>query len=48
MTAVSKKLHFILLDRSDFPMTDSLSIAVHAFDSRVLIPFLVDEMLLPR
>ena len=29
-------------------MTDSLSIAVHAFVSRVSMSFLVDETLLPR
>ena len=29
-------------------MTDNLSIAVHAFASRVLMSFSVDEMLLPR
>ena len=29
-------------------MTDSLSIAVHAFASRVLMTVLVDETLLPR
>ena len=29
-------------------MTDSLSIAVHAFASRVLMSFSVDETLLPR
>ena len=29
-------------------MTDSLSIAVHAFAGRVLISFLVDETLLPK
>ena len=37
---------FILLDRSDFHMTENLSIAVHAFASHVLISFSVDEMLL--
>ena len=34
-TASWKKLRFILSVRSDFHMTDSLSIAVHAFASRV-------------
>ena len=48
MTAAWKKLHFILLVRSDFHMTDSLLIAVHAFVSRLLTSFLVDETLLPR
>ena len=32
-----KKLHFILSVRSDFHMTHSLSIAAHAFASRVLM-----------
>ena len=36
-TAARKKLRFILLVRSDFHMTDSLFIAVHAFASRVLM-----------
>ena len=36
-----EKLHFILSDRSDFHNTDSLSIAVQAFDSHVLISFLL-------
>ena len=42
--------HFkiILSVRSDFHMTDSLSIARHAFVSRVLMSVLVDEALLPR
>ena len=35
--AALKKLRFILFDRSEFHMTDSLEIAVHAFASRVLI-----------
>ena len=47
-TAAWKKLHFILSFRSDFHMIESLSIAVHAFVSRVSMSFLVDEMLLPR
>ena len=46
-TAALKKLRFILSDRSDFHMTDSLSIAVHAFVSRVLISFWVDETRFP-
>ena len=37
MTAAWKELRFILSVRSDFHMTDSLLIAVHAFASRVLI-----------
>ena len=34
--------------RSDFHMTDSLLIAVHAFASHVLMSFSVDETPLPR
>ena len=45
-TAFWKKLRFILSVRSDFHMTNSLSIAVHAFASRVLMSFSVDETLL--
>ena len=48
MTAAWKKLCFILTVMSDFYMTDSLSIAVYAFASRVLMPVSVDEILLPR
>ena len=47
-TAAWKKQRFILLVRSDFHMTDRLSIAVHAFASHVLISVSVDETLLPR
>ena len=49
-TAAWKKLRFILSFRSDFHMTDALSIAVHAFVSRALISVSVsvDETLLPR
>ena len=47
-TAAWKKLRFILSVRSDFHMIDSLSIAVHAFVSRVSMSFSVDETLLPR
>ncbi len=46
-TAVWKKLRFILSIMSDFYMTDSLSIAVHAFASRILMSVSVDETLLP-
>ena len=46
-TAAWKKL-FILSDRSDFHMTNSLLIAVHAFASRILMSFLVDETLFLR
>ena len=47
-TAAWKKLRFILSLRSDFHMIESLSIAVHAFVSRVSMSFSVDETLLPR
>ena len=47
-TAARKTLHFILSDRSEFLMTNNLSIALHAFASRVLMSFSVDETLLPR
>ena len=46
--AAWKKLRFILSDNSDFHMTDNISIADHAFASRVLMAFFVDDMLLPR
>ena len=42
------ELRFILSVKYDFHMTDSLSIAVHAFVSRVSMSFSVDETLLPR
>ena len=45
-TAAWKKLRFILSVRSDFHMIDSLSIAVHAFVSRVSMSFSFDETLL--
>ena len=44
-TVAWKKLRFILSDRSDFHMTDSLSIADHAFVSRVLMSFSIDKIL---
>ena len=47
-TAAKKKLCFILSDRFDLYMTDSLSIGVHTFASCVLLPFSVNETLLPR
>ena len=47
-TATWKKLRFILSVRFDFHMIESLSIAVHAFVSRVSMSFSVDETLLPR
>ena len=43
-----KKLLFILSVRSDFHMTDSLSLAVHDLVSRVLMSASVEETLLPR
>ncbi len=47
-TAAWKKLRFILSVWSDFHTIDSLSIAVHAFVSRVSMSFSVDETLRPR
>ena len=46
-TAAWKKLHFILLDKSDFHMIDNLLIAVHIFTSHILI-FSVNEIVLLR
>ena len=46
-TAAWKKLRFILSVRSDFHMTDNLSLAVHAFANPVSMSFSVDETLLP-
>ena len=46
-TTAWKKLRFILSVRPDFHTTNSLSIAAHAFASRVLTSFSVDETLLP-
>ena len=48
MIAAWKKLHFILLVRSDFHMTDNLLIAVDAFVSRMSMSVSVDETLVPR
>ena len=48
MTAAWKKPCFILSVRYDFHMTNSLSIAVHAFASYMSMSFSVDETLLPR
>ena len=45
-TAALKKLRFILSVRFGFHMIESLSIAVHAFVSRVSMSFSVDETLL--
>ena len=47
-TIAAWKNCFILSSRSDFSMTNSLSIAVHAFASHVLISFSIDETLLLR
>ena len=44
----SKKLHFISSNKFDFHKIDNQSIAVHAFASRILMLFSVDETLLPR
>ena len=43
-TAAWKKLRFILSVRSDFHMIESLSIAVHAFVSRVSMSFSVEKL----
>ena len=45
---VWKKSCFILLDRPDFYMIDSLLIVVHVFTMRMLTSLSVDEILLPR
>ena len=47
-TAAWKKSCFILSDRSDFHMIDSLLIAVYTFARHILTSFSVNEMLLPR
>ena len=47
-TAAWKKLRFILSVRSDFHITDCLSISAHAFASYVLMAFSVDVTQLPR
>ena len=47
-TVTWKKLCFILSVRSDFHMTNSLWLSVHAFASRLLLSLSVDETLLPR
>ena len=46
--ALKKKLRFILTDRSDFHMTNNLSIAHHDFASHALMSFSGDETQLPR
>ena len=48
MIAAWKKLRFILSVRSDFHITDSLSMAVHCFASSVSMSVSVNETLLPR
>ena len=48
MTASWKKLLFIISVRSDFHMTDRVSIAVHAIACRVFMSVSVDETLLSR
>ena len=45
-TIAWKKLHFILLGSSNFYMINNLLITVNAFARRILMTFLVDEMLL--
>ena len=47
-TAARKKLLFILSDRLDLLIMDSLSIPVHAFARCILMTLSEDEMLLPR
>ena len=47
-TAAWKKFCFILLDKSDFHMIDSLLITIHTFTRCILMSLLVDEMLLSR
>ena len=39
--ATWKKLHFILSDKFDFHMIDNLLIAVYAFASHILMPYIV-------
>ena len=46
-TGAWKTLFFVLSNRSDIHKSDSLSIHVYTFGSRVLILFSVNEMLLP-
>ena len=48
MTAAWKKLRSILSNRSNFHMTNSLSIAVNTFASHALMSFSRDETLLRR
>ena len=46
--SLEKKLRFNLSISCDFHMTNSLSLAVHTFASRVLMSVSVDETLFPR
>ena len=43
-----KKFRFILSDWSDFHITDSLSVVLHAFARHILTSLSVDEMLVSR
>ena len=43
-----KKLRYILLDKSDFHMINSLLIAIHAYAGYILTSLSVDETLLLR
>ena len=45
-TAAWKKYRFILSDKPDFHMIDSLSIALYAFAKRILTSLSVDETML--
>ena len=47
-TAAWKKSHFISLDRSDFHMINSPSVAILTFTRCILMSLSVDETLLPR
>ena len=47
-TGAWKKLRFILSNRSDFYMIDSISIAIHVFARHILLSLSIDETLLPR
>ena len=43
-----EKMHFILSVKSDFRVTDRLSITVHSFASHVMMSISLDETLLPK
>ena len=47
-TAAGKRIRFILSDRPESHMYDNLCITDIAFAGRVLMPFSVDETVLPR